>query len=1019
MPAKLELLGPVDLVRDDGTEIRSVLSQPQCLALLSYLTANRDAGFTRRTHLAEVFWSGRDESRSRNSLRQALFKITQSLAYDPFDRRGKKEIRVCKEAILLDVDELKRALACEDAEAALAVYRGPFMDGFRLDGARDFDDWLDAQRSTLLMATWSLAHSASLRALEEARPERALELAREATRLRPCNETSARTCIEIMAALGDVAAASDACDAFSHRLQSELDESPSQAFEDFACSIRSRAQPGSHAPASVQAANAPDTPGRDMSAPHAPPGDMAGPDAAPGEMPSRKVSSRDVPSREVPSRETTRRDSWSRVPVRAVSAVGVGLILVLAGIATAGAGPETAPAASDRQVIAIRTPVLLDPGEDRASIERGLHEELVTALAGLGLPLVPPTVVRIAERDTIAPPGSIARDLGARYELEATVRKGDGQYLVNATLVDWASGTTVWGERFHIDEVELLQLRRVVVAGLADFFDLKDDSSASGPADPEGAGQEFIAIRGLIHIAGSDRNRTRRWQDAELRLDRLLESNPDFADGWATLAFLKFRMFWLSADVTAQGLAKGERALERARALSPNGLETRLAEAYHVYHIQRDWERAADLGEEISGELEARTDVFLLWAMARRRHGDFEEAADILSARLERWPSEHEILGVELEATLRRLGRTAEADSIRSLRGPPSCGQTYGSALRSDVSLEELDDLATRCFSRSPRPFQAVHHEVRMRRPDAALRAIEEISADRAAAGHDPEWINQQWAPFPIDFWRAQALEVAGDAAAARRAWARHLPELERLASELPDDWLRKRWLSMAYTGARRENEAIASARATLIAAEAEGDVWAAVPNARANLMETYLAFGRTREATSILESLEFDTPVPFLSLAVLRSDPVFDGIRTDSDFLSILERLAVSQELPVLTIDGPTLVLFWTIPDSVTDPDALASLYAALDQQQTGMADAREALIGLGLAELQQPGRRFLLRGDGLNERFVAPADSAVVGYLFAAPNREVRVLYRVQFQDQLLAAAQAFVEGRPPPQY
>ena len=43
MPAKLELLGPVDLVRDDGTEIRSVLSQPQCLALLSYLVARRPA----------------------------------------------------------------------------------------------------------------------------------------------------------------------------------------------------------------------------------------------------------------------------------------------------------------------------------------------------------------------------------------------------------------------------------------------------------------------------------------------------------------------------------------------------------------------------------------------------------------------------------------------------------------------------------------------------------------------------------------------------------------------------------------------------------------------------------------------------------------------------------------------------------------------------------------------------------------------------------------------------------------
>ena len=114
---------------------------------------------------------------------------------------------------------------------------------------------------------------------------------------------------------------------------------------------------------------------------------------------------------------------------------------------------------------------------------------------------------------------------------------------------------------------------------------------------------------------------------------------------------------------------------------------------------------------------------------------------------------------------------------------------------------------------------------------------------------------------------------------------------------------------------------------------------------------------------------------------------------------------------LPVVTIDGPTVILFWTSPDSVADPDALEGLYSALDQQQTAMADAREVLNALGVIDLNQPGRQFRVR-EGTRERvFTAPPDSSAVGYLLAAPGRDYRALYRVQFTDPLLDAVRAFL--------
>lgn len=114
---------------------------------------------------------------------------------------------------------------------------------------------------------------------------------------------------------------------------------------------------------------------------------------------------------------------------------------------------------------------------------------------------------------------------------------------------------------------------------------------------------------------------------------------------------------------------------------------------------------------------------------------------------------------------------------------------------------------------------------------------------------------------------------------------------------------------------------------------------------------------------------------------------------------------------LPVVTIDGPTVIMFSTNPESVSDPDARMGLYSALDQQQTMMADTREALTGLGFIDVTQPGRRFLIR-DGTRETvFTASPDSSVVGYVLAAPGHEHRTLYRVHFPDALLEAVRAYL--------
>ena len=131
---------------------------------------------------------------------------------------------------------------------------------------------------------------------------------------------------------------------------------------------------------------------------------------------------------------------------------------------------------------------------------------------------------------------------------------------------------------------------------------------------------------------------------------------------------------------------------------------------------------------------------------------------------------------------------------------------------------------------------------------------------------------------------------------------------------------------------------------------------------------------------------------------------------------VSLLPAPTAGQELdttalPVVAIDRPTVIIFYLDPDSVSDPDAKMGLYSALDQQQTHMADTRSALNELGMYDVTQPGRRFILRDGTRDTRFEASPDSSVVGYVLVAPGREHRVVYRVQFYDSLLAEVREYL--------
>src|SRR3970282_1656757 len=125
---------------------RIVLAQPKRLALLVFLALRRPGSFLRRDSLIATFWPELDDAHARGALSQALRFLRRDLGDALIERRGDEEIALAPNALTCDALECEHAFATGDFAGALAIYRGPLLDGFFIAGAPEFERWLDGER---------------------------------------------------------------------------------------------------------------------------------------------------------------------------------------------------------------------------------------------------------------------------------------------------------------------------------------------------------------------------------------------------------------------------------------------------------------------------------------------------------------------------------------------------------------------------------------------------------------------------------------------------------------------------------------------------------------------------------------------------------------------------------------------------------------------------------------------------------------------------------------------------------
>ena len=206
------------------------------LALLARLAPSGAKGVSRDDLLA-LLWPERELESARHSLDQLLYETRRALGASP--AVGAATLRLDPEVISCDLADWEAAVRRADFEAAVALYHGPFLQGFFLNGSATFEQWADAVRSQLTAAYRRTLESLAMSTAAKGKLQESIAWWRQLAAEDRIGSHVALGLMQALAQSGDRAGALEFFRLHERIVRAELDALPDPAVSAYAHSLRS------------------------------------------------------------------------------------------------------------------------------------------------------------------------------------------------------------------------------------------------------------------------------------------------------------------------------------------------------------------------------------------------------------------------------------------------------------------------------------------------------------------------------------------------------------------------------------------------------------------------------------------------------------------------------------------------------------------------------------------------------------------------------------------------------------
>jgi TolB-like protein/DNA-binding SARP family transcriptional activator/Tfp pilus assembly protein PilF len=569
---RLQTLGSLSLHDHSGVAIPGHGSQRRRLALLAVLAASGDRGRSRDSLLA-LFWPDAQPDRARHSLEQLLYAIRSSVHNEAF--LGVNPIALNPEVIRSDVRELERALAEGRLEDAVAEYHGPFLEGFVLADALEFEPWADGERTRL-----ASAYARALEALAAAAERRcdfqsAVEWWERRAAHDPYDSRVAQSLMQALDASGNRARAIQHASIHERLLRHELGVQAPTAVSMLAERMRVEPRTASSAIAPAVTVTAPAAPAApaDISAVQEPPAD---PRTDPGLPRSPESAALQQPE----SPEGARRRRLVRV---------VSLSLVAAAVAAGLAWVFWPAAPAPERSIAVLPFLDMSPRGDNEYFTDGITEEITTQLSTVPTLKVISRTSAMHYKKSTKPLKQIAGELGVAHVLEGSVRRFGDTIRITAQLIDAGADHHLWSRSYDRYAMNVIGVQDEIASAVSRALEVELGGTQGalarrGTRDP----QAYEFYRRGRYLWGK---RTKAGHEQAIAYyQRAIARDSGYADAYSGLAdaYLTAYQFNVSPLPEAEVYSRMKWAAERAVALDDRSADAHVSLAMARWW-QRDW----------------------------------------------------------------------------------------------------------------------------------------------------------------------------------------------------------------------------------------------------------------------------------------------------------------------------------------------------------------------------------------------------------------------------------------------
>ncbi len=535
----------------------------------------------------------------------------------------------------------------------------------------------------------------------------------------------------------------------------------------------------------------------------------------------------------------------------------------------------------------------------------GVQEEILNDLARIAqLRVTSRTSVMQYRADRQRDLHQIANTLEVDHVLEGTVQRDRDRVRVSTELIDAASDRTLWADSYDRRLTDIFSIQSEIAQTVAK----KLESALTGeqkkvieekPTQNLQAYDWYLRGKDLLNKAiasENDDSAEKQLLGAVSKLNEAVALDPQFAVAYCALTQAHDALYRFY-DSSLARRNQGDAAINEARRRAPESAEVRLAYAGHLYYCYRDYARLQPELELARRSLPNNVDLLTLEAYIARRQGRFADSIRAFEQALRLDPTSLELIQ-QFSFLQRGLRHFKQAQRLcdRAVELAPN-------------DLGQRDERANLTFflTGDPTELRAVlstvtpgTEEYRNFFTERILLALYDRNWAQAEAQINEMGENDSFGGFGY----AQASVPPGCYSiliARLRGSGDHLSDFDntrdRLAQSVADSGDNPRMLSALalvdiLLGDAQKGCAEAERAVALISTQED---LVTGPNLETNLALVYAWAGEANRAFDQLFKLAELPFLPDLSYGSLKTDPLWDPLRNDPRYHTLLAKLKPS----------------------------------------------------------------------------------------------------------------------------